>query len=88
MSDQVETYPDAPPPALLIAVCHTPGCPSEGVECVNAYYPYGDYNPPRYMGQCGRCQQPIIDLRPAPDPDPSQDDPTPPPPIPIEPSGP
>lgn len=61
--------PDSvPEPVCLIAVCHTDGCPAAGQECVGVYYPYGDYDPPRYLGQCGPCGQPITDLRPCSDP--------------------
>ncbi|WP_399559300.1 hypothetical protein OH809_45125 (plasmid) [Streptomyces sp. NBC_00873] len=76
---------DFPPSVQLIAVCHTPGCPVEGQEFVGTYYPYGTYDPPRYMGQCGRCQQPITDLRPVTNPAPDPD-PEPPAPVPVEPS--
>ncbi|MFB7222479.1 hypothetical protein, partial [Streptomyces sp. NPDC056227] len=67
MSEQV-LGEDFPPSTQLIAVCHTPECPVQDQEFVNTYYPYGAYNPPRYMGQCGQCQQPITDLRPVTDP--------------------
>ncbi|MEU3656396.1 hypothetical protein AB0E67_27040 [Streptomyces sp. NPDC032161] len=76
---------DFPPSVQLIAVCHTSGCPVEGQEFIGTYYPYGTYDPPRYMGQCGRCGKPITDLRPVPEPvpDPAPDTPAP---TPVEPS--
>ncbi|WP_392838601.1 hypothetical protein [Streptomyces sp. LN500] len=76
---------DIPPSIQLIAVCHTPECPVQDQEFVNTYYPVGNYVPPRYMGQCGRCQQPITDLRPVDNPAP-EPDPDPPAPVPVEPS--
>lgn len=84
---------DFPPSVQLIAVCHTTGCPVEGQEFEGTYYAYGTFDPPRYMGQCGRCGTPITDLRPvtnpAPVPDPAPAEPTPTPvpvePVPIEP---
>lgn len=84
------TPTNLPTPVQLVAVCHTDGCPAQNEEHVNTYYPVGDYDPPRYMGQCGPCQQPITDLRPAPAS--SADTPPPPPepdapaPVPVEPS--
>ncbi|MFH9236024.1 hypothetical protein [Streptomyces globisporus] len=79
---------DFPPSVQLIAVCHTPGCPVEGQEFEGTYYAYGNYDPPRYMGQCGRCGQPYTDLRPVTTPPPTapDPDPTPPAPTPVEPS--
>ncbi|MEU5660067.1 hypothetical protein ABZ802_31290 [Streptomyces sp. NPDC047737] len=82
---------DFPKSVQLIAVCHTPDCPVEGQEFEGTYYPYGTYDPPRYIGQCGRCGQPYTDLRsiPAPtDPAPTEPEPDPetPAPIPVEPT--
>jgi hypothetical protein len=83
-----ESYPELPPPVQLEAVCHSDGCPVEGQAFPGFYYPVGDFDPPRYMGQCGRCQQPITDLRPAitPDPVPAPEEATAPAPVPVEPS--
>lgn len=84
-----ETFQDLPAAVQLIAVCHTPGCPVEDEECLGTYYPAGGFDPPRYMGQCGRCMQPITDLRhppatvPAPEPEPEE--PPAPTPVPVEP---
>ena len=92
MTMEIESFPGVPDPVRLVAVCHTPGCPVEGQECQGAFYPYGDHAPPRYLGQCGRCQQPITDLRkPPPDvptPAPGQAEPPAPAPVPVEPSPP
>lgn len=83
-----ETYPELPPPVQLVAVCHTDGCTAEGEEHSGFYYPCGDFDPPRYMGQCGPCQQPITDLRPVanPDPVPEPEEANAPAPVPVEPS--
>ncbi|MFG3048148.1 hypothetical protein ACGFZR_24850 [Streptomyces sp. NPDC048241] len=93
MTGSAEIYTDAPTPVQLIAVCHTDSCPAEAKECPGTYYPYGEHTPPRYMGQCGACQQPITDLRPAttstePPPGPGQADTPAPTPVPVEPSTP
>lgn len=91
MTTEPEDYGDDLPPSVqLIAVCHTPGCPVEGQAFEGAYYPYGNYDPPRYMGQCGRCEQPYTDLRPAPTPTEPAPDPNPetPTPAPVEPTTP
>ncbi|MFC8207927.1 hypothetical protein [[Kitasatospora] papulosa] len=78
---------DFPPSVQLIAVCHTPGCPVEGQEFEGTYYPYGTYDPPRYMGQCGPCGQPYTDLRhPTEPPANPEPDPTTPTPTPVEPT--
>lgn len=83
---------DFPQSVQLIAVCHAPDCPVEGQEFEGTYYPYGTYDPPRYMGQCGRCGQPITDLRSVPTPTEPAPDPTPgpeaPAPEPVEPTTP
>lgn len=83
-----ETYPELPPPVQLEAVCRGGGCPVEGQAFPGLYYPVGDFDPPRYMGQCGRCQQPITDLRPVanPAPAPAPVDEAAPAPVPVEPS--
>lgn len=89
MPEEFDTS-DLPPSVRLIAVCRTPGCPAEGQEHEGTYYPYGDYDPPRYMGQCGPCQQPITDLRPtqapapATDPAPAPEEVPVPTPVPVE----
>ncbi|MFJ8110417.1 hypothetical protein [Streptomyces sp. NPDC096132] len=84
-----ESFPDLPAPVSLVAVCHTDGCTAAELECLGVYYPYGDTDPPCYMGQCGSCQQPITDLRPAPVPSapvpPAEETPAPTP-VPVEPS--
>ncbi|MEU5490250.1 hypothetical protein AB0G98_21235 [Streptomyces sp. NPDC020196] len=79
---------DFPPSVQLIAVCHTPDCPVENQEFEGTYYPYGTYDPPRYMGQCGRCGQPYTDLRPAPTPTEPAPVPETPTPTPVEPTNP
>ncbi len=79
-----------PAPVQLIAVCHSDpaSCPVAGQEFEGTYYPYGTFEPPRYMGQCGRCLTPYTDLRPTINPTPptATGSDTVPTPEPVEPS--
>ncbi|WP_405613303.1 hypothetical protein [Streptomyces sp. NBC_00076] len=49
------------PSATLTAICRTRGCPAEGLPFEGTYFE--NPAPPMYRGQCGRCGQPITDLR-------------------------
>lgn len=51
---------------LMVATCHTPGCPVEGRPFTAPFYPNPD--PPTFRGQCGQCGQPVTDIVPVPVP--------------------
>ncbi|GHH21972.1 hypothetical protein [Streptomyces lanatus] len=57
LDDEVE-----PEAAIMVATCHTAGCPAEGEPCVGTYY--ANAEPPIYRGMCMPCGQPITDLVP------------------------
>ena len=58
----VQTDEDEPASTVLVATCHTDGCPANGVQCVGTYY--ANAEEPTYRGFCMRCGETITDLVP------------------------
>jgi hypothetical protein len=53
---------DEPTPTPCVVVCHTEGCPLDGIErTVNLY---ANSAPPIYQASCGKCDQTITDITP------------------------
>lgn len=57
-----EVDEDVPASAMLVATCHTEGCPAENEPCVGLYY--ANAEEPIYRGMCMGCGEPVTDLVP------------------------
>jgi hypothetical protein len=51
-----------PAPVLMVATCHTPGCPMDGIPQTAPFQP--NEAAPVFQGWCDPCQSPVTDIVP------------------------
>lgn len=57
---------EEPTPTPCTVICHTEGCPLDGVARIVDLFP--NVVPPTYRASCGQCDQAITDITPMTDP--------------------